>query len=194
MREATRLQQCLRYPFAFICVMLVLVLLVVLYLRSDRLTRLSASESQAIARILMIDQNAKQAKGLSADVEHLEGAIAEVEARLFDRGERAVNTHFFYRFEARSNIAFIKVQQLAEVPQRLAANGPDALSHYSAIAYDVAVIGDYTELLELMGALYQADPILRISDFKLSQASEAGRDPSDLLASLRVWVLAKGDA
>jgi Tfp pilus assembly protein PilO len=182
-----------RYPIALCCVLVLVVLAVLLFMRSGKNEELSTVEQERHSRMDVIDKNVIAANGLKEDLAAVEAIVQQIDERVFDRDARAVNTNFFYSFEKDLDVVVQSVRQMPDVPQSMTKGGPHQLSLRSAIVYELVVGGNYAGLIGFMDAVYQRDAIMRISDFRISKVTAAGTPEGQLNAAMRVYVLAKKD-
>lgn len=189
MKPKDILDRLKRYPIAVICAIIVVVCIVALVLRGGVLDELSAKENELNARLRVIETNAENAKDLAADVEQVESQVAEIEARLFRRDERAINTNFFYAFEDRVDLLISSVSQLAIEDAALGEGGPNALKLHSVIPYDIVVQGSFQEIVKLLYEFHAHDAFIRVSDLQISSGERTGA--GELSARMRVLVLAE---
>ncbi|WPJ95036.1 hypothetical protein SH580_16530 [Coraliomargarita algicola] len=180
------------YPLAVLCFLVVLVCLAAIFLRGDAAVELSLKEDDLNSRIRTIDKNVKSSKDLESHVEEVKLLVDQLEARLFDRDERAVNINFFYALEDRLNVRISNIGQMPTGDPVFAKGGPRALKLHSTIAYNMSLSGSFDEILIFMSELYRVDRLIRVADFQISDSNRnGGQDTLD--ARLRVVVLAEND-
>ncbi len=193
MREKTFRSVVMRYPVALVCAALIVVLVVVFFLHRDVVEALSAQEQEKDARIRVIEGNESEAKGLESDVEKLESLVQRVDGRLFQPEARSENKDSFYSFEDEFNVVIFDVRQLSDEPAALKKGGVNELKLHSVIVYELVVSGGYGNILRFIDGLYRAKPIMRVSDFKISQNQASGASGELLTFAFRVYVMsAKG--
>jgi hypothetical protein len=180
-----------QYPLAVASGVLLVLFVGVLFLRGDVVAELSAQEAELVARIRTIDGNIKNSKDLEQEVEALEAHVVSIDERLFNRQERAINTNFFYSFEDKIDILISSVSQLAVEDPALSKDGPNELKLHSAILYDITVKGTFKEILGFIYEIHRVDPLIRVSDFQIDSTGSKDAKRGDLVAKLRVLVLAR---
>jgi len=179
------------YPIAVIGALVFVGCVVVVFVRGDVIADLSVQETELIARIRIINDNVIDSKNLEQDVESLLGYVATINARLFNRNERSINTAFFYSYEDKLDIIISNVSQLTDEDPALMKGGPNELSLHSGIVYEIRVDGTFQQILEFMYEIQQADALMRIAKFEVYVSTAQGAPPGTLSAKLHVVVLAE---
>lgn len=181
-----------QYPLAVISAVLIVVFIVLIFLRGGVVEALSIEESDYNAQIRAIDQNVMNANELAEEVEGLELIVEQINARLFDRNERAININFFYAFEERVDVVISNIVQLPEPDVVYATAGPRELKLHSTLVFNITMKGSFENVLRFLYELHRVDPLIRVADFQLSDAkNETNSDVLD--ARMRVLVLAQKD-
>jgi len=157
------------YPLAVICAAIILICAVALFLRGGANMELSAKEADLNSRIRTIDQNAKNAKDLSAEVEEAKLLVEQIKLRLFNREQRAVNINFFYGLEDRLDVRISNIGQMPSEDPIYAKGGPRAFKLHSTIGYNISLNGQFDEILAFLYELYRVDPLIRVADFQLAR-------------------------
>jgi hypothetical protein len=182
-----------QYPVAVIGAVVLILCVGVMFLRDGLVAELSAQEAELITHLRTINENAKNSKNLEQDVEALEGYVASINERLFSRDERSINTNFFYSFEDALDIQISDVSQLPLEDPALVKGGPNELTRYSAISYDIRVIGTFQEIIGFLYEIHRVDSLMRVADFKVGMATSKAAASGALTAMLRVVVLSEKD-
>ena len=182
------------YPAAVISALVFIGCVAVVFMRGDLVPELSVQETELIARIQTIKDNVIDSRNLEQDVESLHGYVAVIDERLFDRNERSINTNFFYSFENKIDIIIADVSQLTVEDPALIKDGPNELSLYSGIVYEIRARGTFQEILGFMDKIQKMDSLMRIANFELYAATTTQEAaPDTLMAKLQVVVLAEKD-
>lgn len=179
-----------RYPLAVICFIVIVVCAVVLFLRAGILAELSAEEADLNSRIRTIDQNVKNAKDLEEHVDEVGLLVEQIQARLFDREQRAVNINFFYDLEDRMDVRIANINQMPAEDSAYAKGGPRELKLHSTIAYSMSLGGEFDQILDFMYELYRVEPLIRVADFQIAVGNRKEKGEG-LEARLRLIVLAE---
>ncbi len=181
-----------QYPVAFVCSIILLLLLVVVFLRSGVSDELALREADLNSRIRTIDENIKNSKDLKQHTEKLTALVEQIDGNgvLFKRYERAININFFYSLESEAGIVISNIAQLPAPDPIYSGDGPRKLDRYSTLVYNINLTGSFTGLLKFLHALVRVDPLIRVADFNLSREDDGVRG-TGMEARLRVLVLAK---
>jgi hypothetical protein len=178
------------YPLAVLSVIIILICSAVIFLRGGIGLELSAKEADLNARIRIIDQNMKNAKDLEEDVKEVQLLVDQIEARLFNRDQRAVNINFFYALEDRMNVRIANISQTPTEDPFYAKGGVRELTLHSTIGYNVLVTGTFEDIVAFLYELYRVEPMIRVADFQIAKGNTRGND-NTLDARLRLTVLAE---
>ena len=155
------------YPVAVISALVFIGCAVVVFMRGDLVAELSLRETELIAQIRTVNDNVIDSRNLEQDVESLQGYVAAIDERLFNRNERSININFFYSFEDKLDIIIANVSQLTIEEPALIKGGPNELSLYSGIVYEIRVGGTFQEILSFMYEIQQVDALMRIANFEV---------------------------
>ncbi|MDG1242482.1 MAG: hypothetical protein P8R37_06420 [Opitutae bacterium] len=180
-----------KYPVALISTLVFIGCVIVVFVRGDVIADLSQQETEMIAQIRMINNNVTDSRNLDQDGESLRGYVAAIDQRLFNRNERSINTNFFYSFEDKLDITIADVSQLKIEQPTLMKGGPNELSLYSGIVYEIRVGGTFQEIIGFMYEIQRVNALARIANFEVYTATAQRAAPEALLAKLHVVVLAE---
>jgi len=179
------------YPIAVLCAVVILVCSAAIFLRGGAALQLSAKEADLNSRIRTIDQNVKNAKGIREDVEEVELLVEQIEARLFNRDQRAVNINFFYDVEDRLGIRIANISQMPTEDALYSKGGVKELKLHSTISYNLSLNGTFQQILAFLYELHRVDPMIRVAGFQIAKGGARGSDGETLDARLRLVVLAE---
>jgi hypothetical protein len=179
------------YPLAVACFVFILVCAAAIFMRGGAALELSAKEADLNSRIRTIDQNVKNAKDLEEEVEELKVLVEQFELRLFNREQRAININFFYGIEDRLDVRIANISQSDAGNAIFAKGGPRELKLHSTIGYNIALKGQFDEILTFLYELYRVDALIRVADFQITVANARDGEEGLLDARLKVLVLAE---
>lgn len=179
------------YPIAVLSAVVIIVCGAAIVLRGGTALELTAKEADLNSRIRTIDQNVKNAKDIRKDVEEVELLVEQIEARLFNRDQRAVNINFFYAMENRMQVRIANISQMPTEDALYAKGGAKELKLHSTISYNLSVNGTFQEILAFFYELHRVDPMIRVADFQIAKGGSRGSDDNTLDARLRLLVLAE---
>ena len=183
-----------KYPIASLCVVGVLLMAVVIFLRGGIVEGLQLQEDELKARLKVVKDNQRFSSGLEADVEELQEQTERLKDRVFVRSDLVRNSKFFYRFENSDefDVSVDQVTQRQTVPNLFDEKGPKALKLHSAIGYDLDIEGTFFDIVNFLQELDQSDAIIRVSGFDVSHSEEDRRGiDADLRMRLQVFALAE---
>jgi hypothetical protein len=191
MKSSNKIIRTLKeYPLAMFCVIVAFICGVLIFLRGGAAVELTAQEADLNSRILKIDQNAKNAKGLTPEVVEIQQLVQQIESKLFDRQERAVNINFFYSLEDRLEVRISNIDQEPSGGVIYEKGGVRELKLHSTIGYSISVNGQFDEILTFLYELSRVDPLIRIANCRITKSNDQGDSKGGLGARLRVAVLA----
>lgn len=122
-------------------------------------------------RIRVIEQNIKNSAGLENEVEQIKSAVAVMQARRFNRDERAANINFFYDMEAPFNVRINEISQQAGPYPFYEKGGIHEFTLNSTIVYNIALSGEFSDILALVHHLHQVKPFVRVAELQLTSGS-----------------------
>lgn len=180
------------YPVLFVCGIITPLALILLFMRAPKLEQYETELSDLERQWEQILTNTERSSGLEEDIAALEAGLEDIESRLMDVENVAVNYEFFYDLEKETGIS------LDQFSQGVASNGSEIpmgrekMKHFSVIPYDLTLSGSMDQVLGFMDVLNRQEYIVRLDMLRFypSTAGAAGSD--DLLGGrLRCYVLAE---
>ena len=152
---------------------------------------LEVKETDLSLRIRTMDQNVINANGLKADLEAMEAHVEQLEGRLFDRDQRAININFFYDLEDRLDIRLLNINQVPAEYPLYAAKGPRALKLHSTITYNISLNGSFQRIVEFLNELTRVEPLIRVTDINMTRGDDRAAGGGGLDARISLIVLAE---
>lgn len=176
------------YPIAIAAGLLTLVFAGVLFLRSSSLDALEFSLQEKESEWNRVSGNLTRARDLEAHLAQIKAYDAEVNARLMDPEERALNYDYFYALEAESGVSLASLNQ-GGVVETKNSNEPGIaeFKKYRLIGYNLAVEGDFTSIVKFVSLLADGEYFARISSFSIARAPQAAA--GTLTVNLQMQVL-----
>lgn len=178
------------FPIAVASGVLFILFVVAIFMRSGVADELSIAESELTSRLRVIDKNIKSSIGINQDTEDLELIVEEMDSRLFNRYERAVNISFFYEFEELADVVISDINQLSQADPIYDKDGPRSLKLHSTLVYSMTLSGSFKDILKFCYEIQQAEALIRIADFQVSR-SENELGGADMEAQLRLIAMAE---
>ncbi len=151
-----------KQPVGFVCGALCLVCAGLLYFRGDKLDEGQKDYDAKSAESARILANVSNSKNLPEHLAEIQAQAKELESRLVQAGQLAVNLQFFYKLEAETEVKLLDVHQ----------NNPPrgAKSLYVGIPYSLTVQGSYKQLLTLLHRLEDGSHFCHFSSIGISKA------------------------
>ena len=180
-----------QYPVAIIAFSLVGVAAVAIFLRSAELSALETELADRESEWDRISANLKRARDLESNLATIRASIADIEARLMDPGERAINYDYFYGLEKAAGVRLSKLQQGGVIDTTAGAiAGVEEFKKYQLIGYAVGVVGTFSEIVDFLHRLKQGHHFVRISSFAVSSDKQV---EGELTANFELQILGTSD-
>ena len=148
-------------------VLLIIVLGLFLYLRGGRIPELKAERDILDRKWAAFEKNDIRSTDLQEHVNKFKHITEQIEGRLMNKEEKAVNYQYFYQLEQSSGISLSALNQ---------SPGPSSsslkLSLYEPLEYTVGVMGKYQDVLNFLYELEHGKFFPRIETFSCNSASE----------------------
>lgn len=142
-----------------ICLVVTLVCGGVLYFRGDAVAESQKLYDEKSAEATKMVNNVKGAPGLPEQVAELQELGKQLDARLVNENQLAVNLQYFYKLEADHGVKLLDVRQNnASRPARGAAK-----TSFTPVPYSLSVQGTYAQLLKFLGELQNGRHLCRIN-------------------------------
>jgi hypothetical protein len=161
-----------KYPVLFGCGILTVALLVAMYFRTDALPAANTRLEEVTALGERLQANLVNSAQLEDQRAALAQANAQIAARLIRASELAKNQEYFYRLEAETGTKYADLRQLAPVPT---AKG--STSGRVVVPYQLAVTGNYTQLLTYLRRIEGGSHFTRIVSATLNRDSNDITNP-----------------
>ncbi len=177
-----------QYRFAAALGALSVVLLALLVVRMPKAGELERELDSERMTLRRMQQNIAQGADLRGHVETVKSQVAQIDERLMERREVAVNYDYFYRMEEASGVRIQSIQQQAQ-----AAGGGVTLPRielYDVIGYSVTAQGLFEDIVDFIQQLETGRHFVRIQSVNLSatgQTAPGGR----LTAQIELNVLGR---
>ena len=171
-----------QYPTIFICGILSLMTLVAIFVRGAGLSEARTELEQAARDAARIDGNIKNAVDIEKHLTALKEVTEEAASRLIISAELARNLQYFYRLEAESRV------RITDLNQRGPASIPEEGSQptYLPVRYEIAVEGQYLELLEFLYRIESGRHFARFNQLEIVRAQRTDSSAMRLAINLEV--------
>jgi hypothetical protein len=150
-----------------ICLLVTLVCGALLYFRSDTVSvsqSLYEAKSAESAKML---SNVKASPGLAEQVTEIQQLGRELNDRLVNANQLAVNLQYFYKLEADNDVKLLDVRQ--DTGPRGAAK-----TLFTPVPFSLSVQGNYAQLVKFLGELQNGRHLCRINSAVFNKAGGAG--------------------
>lgn len=160
-------------PLATAATLLALLLAVGLFLRGSRLAELQVALADAGTEWQRMETNLRRAHNLALHVEEIQAAEESIRERLLRPSEVAINYDYFYQLEREMGVRLTALNQgsVIDTGNRRVAGLP-RLTHFSAVAYTIAVEGSFADVLNFMSRLEHGRFFIRISAINFSSSPQ----------------------
>jgi hypothetical protein len=179
------------YPVIFVCGLITPLALVLLFMRAPKLEQYEGELADLERQWEQILTNTERSNGLEDATAALEAGLEEVESRLMQVENVAINYEFFYDLEEETRVTMSQFSQGNASDGSTIPLGIEKLRHFSVIPYDLTISGSMDQLLGFMDTLNRQSYIVRLDMFRLYPNTTAGTESSgELGGRLRCHVLA----
>jgi hypothetical protein len=155
-------------PIGVSCALVSVLLLGLLYFRSDRGEELQTLLDQKTAEASKLAANVKNSAQLKEQYERVLTAKTEIETRLMRADELLMNQQYFYKLESDSGV------KLLDNPRQSSGAKKDAKNAYQATAFSLNVQGDYKQLLTFLRRLENGTRYCRVLSATCNSSPERG--------------------
>lgn len=171
-----------QYPLAVISVLITLVLLVLIYLRADRLPALEQEYTERQAEDELIKSNATNAVDLAANLETLQANADSIQARLIDPDAKTDNYRYFLSMAELTKVSLVD-------PQMSPAKTDPKFKVYRTVDFPLSVTGNFADVLQFLYQIRAGDYILRVDSLSMRPASATGTN-NEVQAQINITGLA----
>jgi hypothetical protein len=178
------------YPVLFVCGIITPLALVLLFMRAPKLEQYETELLDLERQWEQILTNTERSSGLEADTAALEAGLEEIEGRLMQVENVAVNYEFFYDLEEETGITMSQFSQGNASDGSQLSLGLEKLKHFSVIPYDLSISGSMEQLLGFIDVLNRQNYIVRLDMFRLFPSTGNTAAEGQLSGRLRCHVLA----
>lgn len=178
------------YPILFVCGILTVLALVLLFMRGPKIETHEAELADLERKWSDIQRNMERSSGLEEEIAQLEAGLDKIDGRLMDVDQVAVNHEFFYDLEEAGGISLRQFNQGNASDGKQLPIGRDGLRHFSVIPYNLSMAGTMEELLGFVDLLDRQKYIVRMDMFWLTATTDTEETSRELTGRLQCHVLA----
>ena len=144
-----------KQPVGFACGLLCLVLGALLYFRSDAIDQDQSDYDTKAAQAAKIIANVSASKNLAEQVKEIQAHTKDMESRLMQAGQLAVNQQYFYKLEAENEVKLLDLRQNS-IPR-------NSKTTYIPVPFIVSVQGPYKQIMAFLNRLENGPHFCHIS-------------------------------
>jgi len=183
-----------QYPFAIGAGLLSLIIILLIYYRSDSVPELEQRYDYLKRQNTILDSNKINSQGLEADLQKLNTILININERMLNPSDRARNYHYFFSLEQATKVKLKDPRQELVEPfvtpaSKKKKNKKDNKEQAFVSNYYIEASGTFPELLELIYQLQVGYFFARITRCVISPDSSA--DPSKLKIQLNIGFFSK---
>ncbi len=169
-------------PIGVGCGVLSLLMIGVIYLRSDKLPAAQAVLDQKSTEADRHAINVRYAVQLKEQMDALNTADHAIDARLVRAAQLATNTQYFYRLESDTGVKLLNIFQNTTTAQAAKVTK----TNFVPIAFTVTAQGTYLQLLDLLHRLENGAHYCRILSANMVKLGTGDNDAATLSLSLEL--------
>lgn len=181
MTNEEALQFVRRNPVGVACSILALALGGWTYYRSDVGPALDEELRRRQADAVRLENNVKYSVQLKEQLDALQAAAKEIDARVVRAGQVGANMQFFYQLESETGV---KLKDLR--PASVAAPAKGAKSPFVPVSFSLSAEGSYVQLVNLLRRIESGPRYARIISASLSGSLADRRSPLSLSLSVEL--------
>ena len=180
MNKELLLAKLKQYPLAVASVGITLVLILIIYMRSDRLPSLEAELEQMETTWEVIQNNDLRAVDMQTHLDNITADSEEIDTRLLNQDDKAINYQYIFQLEQRCGVRLDNLQQKDPTDN-------DIGDHYKAVNFDISASGTYKQILNFVYELQNGKFFTRIDRFNYNAVGEL--EPNLVQIDLKMAVL-----
>lgn len=180
MNKELLLAKIKQYPLAVASVGITLVLILVIYMRSGSLPAQEAELEQLEMTWDVIQGNDLRAVDLQVHLDNINSASEEIETRLMDPEDKAINYQYIFQLEPKCGVRLDNLQQKDPTDN-------DEGDHYTAVNFDISASGTYKQILNFVYELQNGKYFTRIDSFNFNAVGEL--EPNLVQIDIKMAVL-----
>ncbi len=181
MTNEEALQFIRRNPVGVVCFVLALVLGGWTYYRSDAGPALEEELKRRQADAVRLENNVKYSAQLKEQLDALQAAAKQIDARVVRAGQVGANMQFFYQLESETGVKLKDLRPAAVAPPAKGAKSP-----FVPVGFSLSADGSYVQLLNLLRRIESGPRYARIVSASLSGSLADRRSPLTLSLSVEL--------
>ena len=154
-----------KQPIGVGCGVLCILIGVLIYLRTDKITENQALYEAKSAEATKILANVRNSDKLPEQVAEVQAMTKEMESRLVHAGQLAVNLQYFYKLEAENEVKLTDVRQ---------SNPAKSSKLYTGVPYNVSIQGSFKQVMAFLQRVENGRHFCRFNTAAFNKAGGAG--------------------
>lgn len=155
-----------KQPVGFACGMLSLVLAGFLYYRASAIDEKQTEYETKSAEAAKIVSNVTTSKNLPEQVQEIQSLTKDLESRLVNAGQLAINQQYFYKLELENEVKLLEVRQNNQ--QKKGA------TVYSGVSFSVTVQGPFKKIMNFLNHIENGRHLCRFTGAVFSKNRTSG--------------------
>ncbi|GHB94260.1 hypothetical protein [Cerasicoccus arenae] len=149
-----------QYPLAVGCTLVLVVMLVLGFLRSDRLPELNTQYDALQQEAEKINSNSQNAVDLAANLEKLNALVSNIESRLIDTDANTDNYRYFLGMAERAGVNLVD-------PSTGTRKGDPNMKVYPIVEFNLSISGSFENVLKFLYELRTGRHIMRVESLSI---------------------------
>jgi Tfp pilus assembly protein PilO len=178
------------FPIVFISGALILIFIVLLMVRGPKSMELDIEQAELDRSWMQMQANIERSANLEDHIERTKQALEDVDRRLMDVEDVAINFEFFYALEASAGITIEEFNQGRVHEGDNLGMSVERLRHYKILPYTLKVSGDFDDVLSFIDSFDHQPYFIRLERLEMSRPSDAV-DVEFLVAEITCHVLSR---
>ncbi|MGE9291658.1 MAG: hypothetical protein ACQKBT_11740 [Puniceicoccales bacterium] len=160
---------------------IILVCLITLGLRLSRLSELQDTIAIVEQEVSTMQRNMKSSVNLEEQLARIEELTDQIQNRVIEPEDTAVNTAYFYQFETGG----VKIQSVEQHNQKESKKGnPWKMKNFGTTEFTIRATGTFHELLDFTYRIRGGQKLVRITSASLNPATGAGENQRSITMTL----------
>ena len=156
-----------KHPLSSLCGLLILICGLLVYFRLDAIEVSQAEYEAKAGEAAKMIANVKNAPGLEEQVAEIQALGKDLDTRLINPGQLAVNLQYFYKLESDHAVKLVDVRQN---PVRTLPGKPN----FIPVPFSVTVQGSYDQVMKFLNALQNGKHFCRINTAAFNKPGGTG--------------------
>lgn len=157
-----------QYPLAVGCVVVIIVMMGLSFMRGDRIVGLQNEAEQLQKQFDTILANAKDANELPENLDQIQALAEAIDSRVIDPDAKTDNYRYFLGMAEQANVNLVD-------PPTGQVSKPAEMKVYPLVSFPLQVSGEFKDVLNFVYLLRTGKHIMRIDSLTLSPRDSSGK-------------------